>query len=229
MNLKLAEKIDSLKQKSIEELSKKFNCLPEEICVGDYIARYTDDKVCPYKVILGFANFEGSDVTSLGNLEIVYGKKLEDRTGPLLDVNGNQSYLGINLVDSKIRSLGNLQQVYGSITLNEDIKSLENVKFLGSNLFLGRTNLQDLGNLEVVDGMLNFERTSIRTLGKLKKVRKLRIASQSLKSLGDLEWAKEIINATNPRYRIDRLIDETLIFDGRKYSRIFEDVTTVES
>lgn len=227
MNIKMSVKIEELKQLSVADLSRKFQCLPEEICMGDYIARYTDDKVCPYKVIMGHANFEGSDVTSLGNLKVVYGKRFEDPMGPIQDIEGNPVYLGLNLANSNVKSLGNLEKVYGSITLNENIKSLEKVKYLGSNLFLGNTRLQDLGELEVVDGMLNFERTSISSLGKLKKVRKLRIASQSLRSLGKLEYAKEIINATNPRYRIDRLVDTTLFYDGIKYTRIFENIETV--
>ena len=68
MNIKMSVKIEELKQLSVADLSRKFQCLPEEICMGDYIARYTDDKVCPYKVILGFANFEGSKVRDLGLL-----------------------------------------------------------------------------------------------------------------------------------------------------------------
>ena len=65
MYLSLSKKIDEIKALSREELAEKFNCKPEEICMDDYIARNTDDTVCPYKVIMGYANFEDSKVTSL--------------------------------------------------------------------------------------------------------------------------------------------------------------------
>ena len=228
MDNKMSIKIEQLKELSALELSKKFKCLPEEICMGDYIARHTDDTVCPYKVIMGYANFEGSQVKSLGNLQVVFGKRLEDRGGCLTDIDGNPSYLGINLFNSKIISLEKLEKVYGSITLNENIKSLENLKFLGSNLFLANTKLEDLGNLEVVDGMLNFEKTTINSLGKIKRIGKLRIACQSLKSFGDLERVKEIVVATQPRYRFDELINDTFVRSGNKYIRIIEQTNEQE-
>ena len=228
MNTKMSIKIEELKKLPVTELARKFKCLPEEVCMGDYIARYTDDKVCPYKVIMGFANFEGSDVRSLGELQVVYGKLLEDRGGALTDVNGNPSYMGINLADSKITSLGKLEKVYGSITLNENIISLGKLQYLGSNLFLGGTKLQNLGDLEVVEGILNFERTTISTLGKLKKVGVLRIGNQSLKSFGNLEKADEIIIATQPKYRYEKMIEDNFYQYGRKCVRIFQDVNEYE-
>ena len=224
MNIKMSIKIEELKKLPVEELSRKFKCLPEEICLGDYDARFTEDKECPYKVIMGHANFEGSHVTSLGKLEVVYGKRLQDGAGELHDIDGNPVYLGINLADSKITSLGNLEKVYGSITLNENIKSLGKVKYLGSNLFLGSTRLLDLGEHEIVEGMHNFERTQIQTLGKLKKVGKLRIGSTSLRNLGDLERVNKIIVAVQPRYRIDNMINQKLVYENGKYVKIKEEI-----
>ena len=95
MNSKIAEKIERVRRMPIEELCKKYNCQPEEICLGDYIARDQDDKVCPYKVILGFANFENSQVESLGNLEVVYGRAMQDLNGLVLDLNRNQGTITI--------------------------------------------------------------------------------------------------------------------------------------
>lgn len=218
MNLQLAEKIDKLKEMSIEELSEKFNCSPEEICEGDYIARYTNDTICPYKVILGFANFEGSEVADLGKLEIVYGKKLEDENGILKDVNGVPVYLGINLAYSSVRNLGNLKKVYGSINLNKKITSLKDVEFLGSSLFLGNTNLVDLGNLQLIDGMLNLENNHLNSLGVLKKVRALHIGSQLVRDFGNIQEARKIIvSPTN--YSTIKLISKEFTIEDNKYIR----------
>jgi len=114
MNDKLAERIEKLKELSIETLCKKFNCTPEEICMDDYIARNSNDTECPYKVILGYADFELSNITNLGKLEIVFGRRLKDAYGPLNDINGKPVYLGLNIKNSNVNSLGNLKKVYGS-------------------------------------------------------------------------------------------------------------------
>lgn len=226
MNLKLSEHIDATKELSIEALSKKFDCLPEEICMGDYIARDTNDTVCPYRVIMGFANFERSNVTSLGNLEIVYGKKLQDEYGDIKDMTGVPIYLGLNLQNSKINSLGNVKVVFGSLDLNESITSLEKVKILGSNIFLGQTNIQDLGCLEVVDGTLlvefNKKNPGFKSLKNLKKVRELIIVSPTLRDFGKLESVKKIINKTGLN-RYDALIEKNFKYRSHGYARIIEE------
>ncbi len=223
MNYKLEEKIEEIKSMTIEELAEKFNCKPEEICTGDYIARYTEDTVCPYKVILGFANFEASKVESLGPLEIVYGKKLMDKFGPITTIHHQSVYLGITIKNSKIKSLGKLRKVYGSIDLNPHITSLENIEFLGSNLYLVNSRLESLGNLKKVDGILNLEddvaRCKLTSLGNLQKARRLYINSNSLQDLGDLEEVCEIrlSNSCNPK--VINLIETSLVRSGLKYIR----------
>ena len=223
MNIKLDEKIEKVKDMSIEELCKKFNCKPEEICVGDYNAKNTNDTVCPYKVILGFANFEGSNVKSLGDLEVVYGKKLIDKNSPIKTIHHNPIYLGITIKNSKIRCLGNLKKVYGSIDLNYNIKSLGNLKFLGSNLYLVNSNVEDLGELEIIDGVLNLEddvtKCKLTSLGKLKKLRRLYINSNCLKDLGDLEEVREISIPKNKYLQVRNLITSNLSNTGTKYIR----------
>jgi len=163
MNKKLEEKIDSLKELSIEELCAKFDCKPEDICLGDYIARNTSDTVCPYKVILGFADFENSDVTSLGKLEIVYGRKLIDQGVVLTDIHHQAIYNGLNLRNSLITDLGNLQKVYGSFSVNKNITSLGNLNFLGSNLYLNLTNITS------IDTDLKIDGTKVSSQGELGK------------------------------------------------------------
>lgn len=226
MNSKLEEKIERIKQMSIEELCEKFECRPEEICKGDYIARNTSDTVCPYKVILGFANFENSMVNDLGDLEVVLGKKLADRNGPIRDFNGNAIYLGLNLKRCDVKSLKNLRKVYGSIDLNENITSLGNLKFIGSNLNLlerssSRTNVIDLGALEVVDGTLYLEGKTISSLQNVKKIRHLNLATRYLKDLGDLEEVKKVsIDYYLCSIDVVSLIENGLKHEKGKYIRL---------
>ena len=196
MHTKLEDQIDEIKTLTVEELAEMFNCKSKEICMGDYIASRTDDLACPYKVIMGFANFEGSNVERLGKLEIVFGRKFTDSHGPILDVNHNAIYLGLNLKNSKITNLGNLKKCYGTIILNSNITTMKNVEYLGSNLFVLNSNLTDLGKLEVIEGILCLEddenKCGITSLGKLKKVRRLYINSNSLRDLGDLEEVNNV-------------------------------------
>ncbi len=220
MNVKLSEKIDKIKKMSVEELCKKFNCKPEEICLDDYIANQTNDTVCPYKVILGFANFENSSVTSLGNLEIVYGKKFRDAFGPITDINHQPIYLGINLKNSKIKSLENVRKIYGSITLNENIKSLNNVEYIGSNLYLSNLNLEDFGNLQIVDGTLCIDdderKCKATSLKNIRKIRTLYLNTNCLKDTGAVEEIKDIQFGPKCNFRICKLFkDKFKRIDGK--------------
>ena len=224
MNFRLVEKIEKVKNMTIEELCEKFNCKPKEICMGDYIAKNTRDTVCPYKVILGYANFENSDVVSLGKLEVVYGKKLEDTVGTLTDIYGQPVYSGVNFRNSKITDIGkNLKRVYGSISLNKNITSMGSIEFLGSNLFLSNSNVTDLGNITEIDGTLNLEddqkRCLLHSLGKLKKVRRLYINSKCLHDLGDLEEVVELKVGSRCGQRVIELLSDNLSKRGNKYIR----------
>ena len=188
MNNKLEKEIDKLKTLSIEELSKKFKCKPEEICIGDYIAKTTSDKVCPYKVILGFANFENSNVTDLGDLQIVYGKKVPER-----NINDEAIYLGLYVSNSKISNLGRLKKGNGRINLNDKIKDMGNIEFLGSNFYTNGTKIKSLGNkLKEIDGRLNIENDYLESTGNLKKVKDIYLESTKIKDLGEIESFKGI-------------------------------------
>lgn len=197
MNAKLVEKIEKYKAMTAEELAEKFNCKPEEICMGDYIAKNTSHKKCPYKVILGKADFEGSDVEDLGKLEIVFGKMISkpQKTNPR--TKDLPTYLGLNLKKSKIKRTKNVKKVYGLVYLNRDITTLENMEFLGSSLVVSNSNLSSFGNLQVIDGTLTLEDDAIpckiTSLEKIRKIRKLVVNSKSLEDYGDLEEVKELL------------------------------------
>lgn len=187
MNRKLEKEIDAVKALSLKELCKLFNCKPQEICKGNYIARETEDKVCPYKVILGFANFEKSEVEDLGKLEIVYGSKFPERS-----FDDTAVYLGLNLANSKITNLGKIKKIYGSISLNNNISDLGNIEFLGSNLYLNDTKIKTLGNnLKEINGRLNVENCCLESTGGLEKVNTIYINSKNFKDFSGVKAYKQ--------------------------------------
>jgi len=224
MNSKLVAKIDKYHAMTKEELAEKFDCKPSEICIGDYIARETDDKVCPYKVITGFANFEGSDVESLGKLEIVIGKKLKDNNGKITDLKHYPIYYAFNIRGSKIKDLGKLKKVYGTFAINENVESLGNLIFLGSNLNISNLNLKDLGKLETVDGMLSMLDDSIpcqiESLGNLKRVRHLIVKTKSLKDFGKLEETKQIFISPGCNKQLLELYNKYFIQKKKRCNKI---------
>jgi len=219
MNKKLEAKIEAILAMPIEELCKKYNCKPEEICLGDYIAMNTNDTVCPYKVILGFANFENSNVTDLGQLEVVFGKKLQDKNIFLTDLNFCYMYRGINLRNSKVTSLGKLRKVYGTCSLNNKITSLGNLTFLGSGLFFNRTIIKTIDTELKVDGLVNVEDCKLESLGSLKAAKLLNIGSKSLQSFGDLEKVSKISFAKNCNKNLIAYFEKNYIKNDGKFIR----------
>ena len=187
MNLKIEQEIETFKAMSRAELAKYFHCKEEEICMGDYIARDTLDTVCPYVVIMGFANFEDSYVESTGKLKVVFGSKILGRTQK-----DSASYIGINFKGSKIKSTGKIVKVYGSVSLNKLITSLNKIRILGSNLYLNNTNIINLGDLNEINGILSLDDSILKSLCKLEKVTKIYAYHCILNDFGDLNMVKSI-------------------------------------
>lgn len=196
---KTKDAIVELQKKSIEELAKIFDCKPEEICMGDYIARDTNDKVCPYKVIMGFANFEHSNVVDLGNLKVIVGKIVkENSTKTVLT-------MGANFAKSKITSTGKLEKIYGTANFfNSDITKL-GIEYFGDNLYLNKTKITEFtGKNVVIDGILSLENSIIKSLKNVIKVDTILLAKSSqLEDLGDL---KEV-NAL----KVEKILDAPLL------------------
>lgn len=85
-------------------------------------------------------------------------------------VNGN-----LGIFDSIIESLGSLKIVTGNFNIGtnvvySNIKSLNNLEFVGGNLFLKYSNLKDLGALKRVGGRLDLRDTDITNLSSLEYV-----------------------------------------------------------
>jgi len=85
-------------------------------------------------------------------------------------VNG---FLGVS--DSTIESFGRLKEVKGNLfistnTVFSNIKSLDNLEFVGGDLILRYSNIEDLGALKKVGGKLSLRDTKIKNLGFLEFV-----------------------------------------------------------
>ncbi len=85
-------------------------------------------------------------------------------------VNG---FLGVS--DSTIESFGTLKEVKGNLfistnTVFSNIKSLDNLEFVGGDLILRYSNIENLGALKKVGGKLSLRDTNIKNLGSLEFV-----------------------------------------------------------
>ena len=81
-----------------------------------------------------------------------------------------------------ITNLGNVKKIHGRLDLyeNKTLKSLGNLEYVSNTINLTDTNIEDLGNLKVVDMIILTQ-------------------NKNLKSLGSIEYAKTsvILNNTN--------------------------------
>jgi len=82
-------------------------------------------------------------------------------------------FLGVS--DSTIESFGTLKEVKGNLfistnTVFSNIKSLDNLEFVGGDLILRYSNIKDLGALKKVGGKLSLRDTKIKNLGFLEFV-----------------------------------------------------------
>lgn len=99
-------------------LAEYYECGEEEIYIGDMKFSKTDYEICPYKVILGRANFLGSQITDLGNLKIIKG--------------------GANFYGSQVTNLGNLQVIENYADFSESkITDLGMLQTINGMIFWG--------------------------------------------------------------------------------------------
>lgn len=181
------EYIRHLKSLTDEELMEMFDCDISKICRGNYIAQLTSDTVCPYKVILGYANMAASKVESLGDLEFV----------GMEDTADSEANYGLILCNSLVKDLGNVKKVYGNLSLETTRKiqnSLGKVEFVGGNLYLDHTPITSIDNLKEIGGVLSISESFVTSLGSLEKVGKIYSCSnENFKDLGNLKEVGTII------------------------------------
>ena len=163
------KKINKFRSMSKDELAKLFNCSPEEVLFGDYIAKNTTDVECPYKVIVGFANFENSSVLE-GKLEVIIGKPFRD--GELITAeDGRINYLALSTKNSAILDCSSIKRIYGNWIVNNYSLTLGSVEYIYGALYLNNTDVLDTGKVKYVD-VLSLENSKLRDLN-IKHIGKL--------------------------------------------------------
>lgn len=137
------------------------------------------------------ADFDGSKVTSLGNIQSIGGKacfydsKVID-LGKLETVGGDAEF-----VHSVLADLGNLRLVGGGVSLYDSkLTSLGNIKIIGGDIDFRGSNIKDLGKLETIIGTIKFKyNKEIKSLGNLKFIGgDADFYHSSIRDMGNLEY-----------------------------------------
>jgi hypothetical protein len=101
--------------------------------------------------IRGDADFDDSQVKSLGNLQTI----------------GSGAYF----TDSQVQDLGNLHTIGGDADFRySQVQSLGNLKTIGGWAFFENSKVQDLGNLQTIEGNAIFRDSQVQDLGNLKTI-----------------------------------------------------------
>ena len=167
-----------------DKLVKYYDCSEEELYVDDIDFSCTDYTKCPYKIIIGDANFEGSQITDLGNLQTIGGNA--------------------DFVDSEVKNLGNLQTIggYASFRMSK-ITDLGNLQTIGGKANFYGSQITDLGNLQTIGGDANFEGSQITDLGNLQTIGgKANFEGSQVTDLGNLQTI-----GGNADFRNSQMID----------------------
>ena len=79
---------------------------------------------------------------------------------------------GLYIYNLPITTLGNLKEIYGTLSLhyNKTLKSLNKVERIRRTLFLGESELNDLGELRYVSLNIRLDNSKLDNIGKLEHV-----------------------------------------------------------
>ncbi len=165
---KLKENLPKIKGK----IAEYYNCNEDEILIRDYFGseykEINDQKVCPYRIIFGEANFRYSEITDLGNLSIIFGNANFTRSN-LINL-GNLTTIGENAYfnESKITDLGSLTNIGGDADFRDSqITSLGNLMCIGEDADFSWSMITSLGNLIYIGGYADFSNSQITNLDNL--------------------------------------------------------------
>ena len=150
-------------------LAEYYNCTEEEICTGDYKPK--TEMTCPYKIILGNADFSNSNITDLGNLQHI-GENADFSNSEITDL-GNLQHIGgyADFSNSKVTSLGNLKSIGGNAFFGHSkVTTLGNLQNIGGDAYFEDSEVTDLGNLQIIEGDANFRYSIVTDLGNLKSI-----------------------------------------------------------
>lgn len=182
-------------------LAEYYNCTEEEICMGDYEPK--EETRCPYKIILGNADFYHSKVTNLDNLKII-GKGAFFGYSEVTNLGNLESIGGFaNFGDSKVTDLGNLQHIGGDacfgVSVIKDLGNLQNIDGIADFSDCCVTNLENLRN---IGGDAYFDNSEVTDLGNLRSIGgNLNLRGSKIISLGNIEYiGGEIITDKNNYY-----------------------------
>ena len=196
--------LEELKQKLPnvkKHLAEYYNCTEEEICVGDYIPK--EETRCPYKVILGNADFRYSNVTDLGDLQKI-GGNANFRDSNVTTLGKLQSIGGfVNFVNTKITNLGDLQSIgEDAYFYNSKITDLGKLQIIGRDAHFCDSKITDLGKLQIIGRDAEFAFSKVTDLGKLQSIgRTAYFAFSKVTDLGNIEYiGGEIMTDENNSY-----------------------------
>ena len=163
---------------NLEELKKKlskvkkhlaeyYNCAEEEICIGYYKPK--EETRCPYKVILGDSDFKYSNVTDLGELQIIGGDT--------------------SFAHSEVTDLGELQIIgRDAFFACSEVMDLGKLQIIGRDAYFNYSNVTDLGKLQSIGGDADFENSEVTDLGKLQIIGRSAVFKGSkITNLGNLK------------------------------------------
>lgn len=121
------------------------------VLVGDFSAKNRVDMPTRLQVITGQANFEGSQVTDLGQLTSIWGS--------------------VNFRISQITDLGSLATIGGdAIFTGSSVRNLGQLTTIGVDARFNRSNITDLGQLTTIRGIVDFRNSQITNLGQLTSI-----------------------------------------------------------
>ena len=168
-------------------LAEYYNCGEEEICMGDYEPK--EETRCPYKIILGNADFYHSKVTNLDNLKII-GKGAFFGYSEVTNLGNLESIGGFaNFGDSKITDLGNLQHIgEGADFRCSEITDLGNLQHIGEGADFSNSKVTSLGNLESIGEYADFRDSEVTDLGNLQHIgENADFSNSEITDLGNLQ------------------------------------------
>ncbi len=165
-------------------LAQYFGCSESEICFDSFDSK-KESNVCPYKVIMGNAEFE--KCADLGNLKEIFGDvNFYNNTEITTLKNLEVVHKNLSLTNSKVSDLGALKEVGGDF-YQGDLKSLQNLRKIGGILQItNNKNLNDLGELREVGQFYLFD-SGLTNLGKIEKVGRLDCSDCNISSLGNVK------------------------------------------
>ena len=161
------EKLKNILYLIKDKIAKYYNCEENEIAL--FNITFKGESSCPYKVILGNADFRYSKVTDLGNLQYI---------------GGNASFGG-----SKVTDLGNLQYIGGNASFDfSSVTDLGNLQYIGGNAYFEYSKITNLGSLQIIGRDVYFYDSNVTDLGSLQIIgRNISLRDSCVTDFGNLQ------------------------------------------